>query len=378
MYTFNNEINGINSDINLLSLKMESAFNLYNKILNNDITTEQAQGSLIVLYDFETPEELTGESAEDKKSILQKVIDFIKKMFLLIKNAIITMFKKIQEIYYRVSKQAYKIENEIKKGQFNLTDSLIEKIRTKLFGFNIDNKTQPIENFSKYFGQVNSLFIMNNLKFNSIGDHIRLDSDKNEEFTNRTFVIKKIENKFYEALKDINSRNPFLDYSLAKNILGSDINSKILFILGYNPLEKKYHVILKEDSKLEKVDISKKSRNDIFPKDNIEVNMNTIGKIVNICTFIDGDIKSLYKRLETYLNSIKIFVEDEIEYSVMQSGYNQDTTMKYVNSIQNVISKLNNDILTIITSNSVFISNLLNVINEGMEDSNLEKIDTNN
>lgn len=93
---------------------------------------------------------------------------------------------------------------------------------------------------------------------------------------------------------------------------------------------------------------------------------------------INSDIKSLYKRLETYLNSIKIFVEDEIEYSVMQSGYKQDTIMKYVNSIQNVISKLNNDILTIITSNSVFISNLLNVINEGMEDSNLEKIDTNN
>lgn len=345
------EMEEIKNDIKYLSLQYETAVKTLFKYNNNEITLESAQNVILSMNNYENIEEITIESGEDKTSFLSKLVAFIKKIFDAIINTVITLFKKVRNIYYRVSKQAYKIESEINKGHFEYNKVLEETLQEIFNGFNID-KTQPIEHFINYIGKMDTLFNMSGLKFNKIGD-----------LTLTGTTYEKITNEFCKAIKPMNNKNTFLT-ALSKSSL-YNIDGVLDSVIGFNPNTKAMHAVIIKDNKYEMKNIQISDNASILKESEIKMDLTSLGKFINIASRSDRDFDRVEKRVNDYIKYIKGEISAEISFALSNPGrdaFDKEDMENHISYTQQLVHNLNTKIFTVITSNVSFISSTVYVI----------------
>lgn len=361
------DIEEIKNDIKYLSLQYETAVKTLFKYDNNEITLESAQTVILSLNNYESSEDLSLETATDEKTFINKILDFIKKIFITIKNAVITFFKKIRLLYLNVTKQAYKIETEINQGHFELSDSLIKDLRTLFFSFNVSKNIQPIDNFINYLGKILNLYRMNNIKLNNVGDIYIFK-----------FTRDGIETEFCNSILDICKGNAFL-ISLENNDLYKVSGQKILSVIGYNIKNKTIDAIVEMDNnkKIIKLPINNPSRNNIIPHDSIDINISNIGRIINLIGHSEGEFEALENRVNFYLKDMEKELTAEIEHGLKKNRSHLKLDLKdynmYINHSDVLINKLSNLILESISHLSTFTYRIVDTIEKGKKYKEEEK-----
>lgn len=329
--------NELKNDINILFLSCETAIKTLHKVEKNEISVSDGNIALLTLNNYDSPEEYKVESGNEnnKESLIKRITAFIIKVYQTIKNAIITLFKKVRTIYYNFTKQAYKIETEINQGHFEFTDETMKIVlRDLIYGYGV-NDSNPVDNFINYVKSLSATWMVQNLDFDKASyENFLSNKVKYSEYTN-TQIINDLNCNVY---LNINDRNTFLSNVKKPN--------NVKMFVGYNPRHKLFYTIEDDKGLLKLAEMSMKDYE--VDENKFKFDISTFGKILKVAKTISGDLEGCENRISNFLK------------------ISQDAIFEYKNDLRKN-PDINTDLLEVYCSTSFYhTQKICNMITESI------------
>lgn len=346
MYEYNN-------DIAILQNNITIATNTLEKLEKGDLTTESANDIISSLNNFETTEIFTVESgAVDKKSIITRIKDFIIKLIRMVAKVFYALYKKLRDIFLRLSKRAYDIKSEINRGHFVYTNDIGKTVLDYIAPF-YEISISTAHNFNLFYNNFSKAFETTNIMISSDGI-ITITEDFKKKISSKV-------NKFFE---DFGILNPYINKLRKRSYFAE--------VILVNPKNKTYTLCdYKQDTGYTLIVKDMFKGGDNYTMDEYEkfMDISLFGSLLTTIEKLTGEFDKAEKSVNGFLESMPSTIEKLAKQDIEKynpSGDSVDFVSAFDKNMVETTNQVTEILKTTITNNivdhAVYIDGLLKII----------------